>query len=144
MQEEETKTIYSMKVLLAEDGRVNQMVAVKMLEDRGHTVQLAEDGEMAVKLYREEAFDAVLMDVQMPRLDGYGATAAIRKVESTTGKHIPIIAMTANAMEGDREKCLEAGMDGYVAKPIQPEELYSTLESFPPASAPVEPGETHK
>ncbi len=119
-----------MKVLLAEDGRVNQMVAIKLLEKRGHSVVLAEDGQIAVELHARQRFDAILMDMQMPRMDGYSATKAIRKREMESGEHIPIIAMTANAMKGDREKCIEAGMDDYVAKPVRSEELYSVLEKY--------------
>ncbi len=122
-----------MKVLLAEDGRVNQMVAIKLLEKRGHSVVLAEDGQIAVELHAREPFDAILMDMQMPRMDGYAATKAIRKREVESGEHIPIIAMTANAMKGDREKCIEAGMDDYVAKPVRSDELYSVLEKYAPA-----------
>jgi signal transduction histidine kinase/DNA-binding response OmpR family regulator len=124
------REIPPMKVLLAEDGRVNQVVATKLLEGRGHEVTLAEDGQYAVDLQEQESFDAILMDVQMPRLDGYAATRAIRKREEETGKRIPIIAMTANAMKGDREKCLEAGMDNYVAKPVNSVELFATLEKY--------------
>ncbi len=119
-----------MKVLLAEDGRVNQMVAIKLLEKRGHSVVLAEDGQIAVDLHAGEPFDAILMDIQMPRMDGYAATKAIRTREETSGKHIAIIAMTANAMKGDRELCIDAGMDDYIAKPVRSDELYSILEKY--------------
>ncbi|NNM28384.1 MAG: response regulator, partial [Akkermansiaceae bacterium] len=122
--------VRSMKVLLAEDGRVNQVVATKLLEERGHTVMVANDGQAAVDIHGREPLDAILMDVQMPRLDGYAATRAIREMELKTGAHVPIIAMTANAMKGDREKCLEAGMDDYVAKPVRSTELFSVLEKF--------------
>ncbi len=126
------QAVRPMKILLAEDGRVNQMVATKILEDRGHKVVLAEDGQEAVELHESETepFDAILMDVQMPRLDGYAAASAIRKAERGTGEHIPIVAMTANALKGDREKCLAAGMDDYVAKPVRARELCAVLEKF--------------
>ncbi len=119
-----------MKVLLAEDGRVNQMVAIKLLEGRGHSVVLATNGRQALGALEREQFDAVLMDVQMPEMDGYEATGAIRENEKKTGAHIPIIAMTANAMKGDRESCIEAGMDDYVAKPVRSQELFTTLEKY--------------
>jgi CheY-like chemotaxis protein len=123
-----------MHVLLAEDGRVNQIVAVKLLEERGHRVTLAKDGAVAVEQFLDDTFDAILMDVHMPKLDGYGATAAIRAAESKNGSGpVPIIAMTANAMTGDRAKCLEAGMDDYLSKPIRPTELFSILERFHPS-----------
>ena len=124
------ESIAPMRVLLAEDGRINQMVAIKMLEEQGHSVFLAEDGREAVKLFEEGDFDVILMDVQMPEIDGYQATRAIRDSKRTGGAHIPIIAMTANAMKGDREKCLEAGMNDYIAKPVRAEELSSVLGKF--------------
>jgi CheY-like chemotaxis protein len=127
-----------MKILLAEDGRVNQMVATKILEDRGHKVVLAEDGQEAVERHAAEPFDAILMDVQMPRLDGYAAAVSIRQAERGTGKHVPIVAMTANALKGDREKCLAAGMDDYVAKPVRARELCAVLEKFAAAEPETE------
>ena len=130
-----------MKVLLAEDGRVNQMVARGMLEGRGHTVVVAADGQEAVEACQREAFDAILMDVQMPRMGGFDATRIIRAQERLTGRHTPIIAMTANAMKGDREVCLEAGMDDYLAKPVRSQELFEILEKYgaPAGGDPVEP-----
>ena len=115
-----------LRVLLAEDGRINQEVAINMLRQRGHEVVLAENGRIAVETFEtdEKGFDAVLMDVQMPELNGYEATRAIRD----RGGDLPIIAMTANAMKGDREKCLEAGMDEYIAKPVRSRELFRVLE----------------
>ena len=106
------------KVLLAEDNLVNQKVAVRFLEKRGHTVVLAESGEKALDAWRNQAFDIILMDVQMPEMDGFEATSRIREHEKSTSQHIPIIALTAHAMVGDRERCLAAGMDDYVSKPI--------------------------
>ena len=103
-----------LRILLAEDNRVNQMVAVRILEKQGHTVAVVGDGQAALTALAQEAFDLVLMDIQMPVLDGLEATAAIRAQEKTQGTHVPIIAMTAHAMRGDRERCLAAGMDGYV------------------------------
>jgi len=118
----------SLHVLLAEDGVVNQKVAVSLLEQRGHKVTVANNGRRAVAAFDSESFDVVLMDIQMPTMDGFEATAVIRKKEKATGGHIPIIAMTAHAMKGDRERCFEAGMDGYIAKPIRAKDLYETIE----------------
>jgi two-component system, sensor histidine kinase and response regulator len=117
-------------VLLAEDSPVNQQVAVRLLERRGHDTVVVGNGREAVDAIARETFDVVLMDVQMPELDGLAATRAIRARELETGGHLPIIAMTANAMKGDREECLAAGMDAYLAKPVRAAELYAAVESF--------------
>jgi len=122
------QSLAPMKLLLAEDGRVNQLVAIKMLEDRGHEVTLACNGREALELLASQTFDAILMDIQMPEMNGFEATLAIRQSEAGTDRHVPIIAMTANAMKGDREQCLDAGMDDYIAKPIHSTELYPLLE----------------
>jgi two-component system sensor histidine kinase/response regulator len=119
-----------LRILLAEDNRVNQLLAVRLLEKRGHEVAVAGNGEEALEALDRRAFDLVLMDVQMPEMDGLQATAAIRKREVKSGKHIPIIAMTAHAMAGDKERCLEAGMDDYITKPIRPEQLVDVLERY--------------
>lgn len=121
------------RILLAEDGAINQMVACNLLENRGHAVVVAGTGREALAALERDNFDLVLMDMQMPEMDGLEATAAIRERERTTGDHIPIIAMTANVMKGDRERCLEAGMDDYLAKPIRPRELYDMIEGTSPA-----------
>ncbi len=117
----------SLRILLAEDGLINQRVAINLLQMLGHTVVVAANGREAVAAWQREAFDAVLMDVHMPEMDGYDATAAIRRQEQASGRHTPIIALTANAMQGDREQCLEAGMDGYLAKPITRQQLSYAL-----------------
>jgi PAS domain S-box-containing protein len=117
-----------LRVLLAEDNVINQKVGVRLLEKRGHTVQVVSNGREALEALSRESFDLVLMDVQMPVMDGLEAAAAIRKQEQTSGRHLPILAMTAHAMKGDREMCLTAGMDGYVAKPIQPRELFDAID----------------
>jgi two-component system sensor histidine kinase/response regulator len=127
------------RVLLAEDHPVNQKLAKRLLEKRGHTVLLANNGKEAVEILKAQGADLVLMDVQMPEMDGLEATAVIRREEMTHGSHIPIIAMTAHAMKGDRDRCLEAGMDGYVSKPIKVEELFNTMEQLMPAASTTHP-----
>ncbi len=136
--------ITGMKLLLAEDNHVNQMVACMMLEKMGHHVVVANHGEEAIVLLREQDFDAVLMDVQMPTLDGLSATQEIRRLEMQGqhfGQHqrIPIVAMTAHAMRGDRERCLEAGMDEYVSKPISPVAIKNILQRIAAVRAPCAP-----
>lgn len=121
------------RILLAEDGTINQLVAVGFLERRGHQVTVVSDGQLALEAIEKESFDVVLMDVQMPNMDGFAATAAIRQREAGTDRRLPVIAMTANAMKGDRERCLAAGMDDYVPKPVEPETLFRAVESFPAA-----------
>ena len=116
------------RVLLAEDNPVNKKVAVRLLEKRGHSVVTAGNGIEAVAAFERQPFDAVLMDVQMPEMDGLEAAAEIRVRERHTGARIPIIAITAHAMPGDRERCLKAGMDDYILKPIQPAELFAAIE----------------
>jgi signal transduction histidine kinase/ActR/RegA family two-component response regulator len=123
-----------LRILLAEDNAVNQKLAVKLLEKRGHRVTVGADGQMALDLFEKGGFDLILMDVQMPGMDGLEATAAIRDRERGTGRHIPIIAMTAHAGHGYAEKCLAAGMDGYVTKPIQPLDLFAAIQRLAPIS----------
>ncbi len=115
-------------ILLAEDNPVNQKVAVHLLQKKGHRVTVVENGRQALEILEKEKFDLVLMDVQMPEMDGFEATRKIREREKVGDKHLPVVAMTAHAMKGDREKCLEAGMDDYLAKPLYPEELYRVIE----------------
>ncbi len=119
-----------LSILLAEDNKINQKVAVRLLEKRGHSVEVAYDGAEALALLKLGHFDLILMDIQMPTLDGLEATAVIRENEKETGAHIPIIGLTAHAMKGDKERFLAAGMDGYVPKPIQSKELFETLEKW--------------
>jgi two-component system, sensor histidine kinase and response regulator len=119
-----------LRVLLAEDNVVNQRLAVRLLEKRGHRVVVAATGLEALKALEAENFDLVLMDVQMPEMDGLEATAILRENEKTTGLHQPVVALTAHAMKGDREKCIEGGMDGYLTKPIRPQELDQLLEIY--------------
>jgi len=117
-------------VLLAEDNIINQKLAVKILENRGHKVTVVENGEEAVETLDKGTFDVILMDVQMPKMDGFQATREIRRREVATKKHQPIIAMTAHAMVGDKEKCLEAGMDGYISKPLKPLDLLRSIDEL--------------
>ena len=124
----------SLDILLAEDNAVNQKLAIRLLERRGHRVTLATDGLQAVAAARSGRFDVILMDVQMPHMDGMEATATIRDAERAHGVHVPIVAMTAHAMKGDAERCLEAGMDGYVAKPIDARQLFATIDTVTASS----------
>jgi signal transduction histidine kinase/CheY-like chemotaxis protein len=117
-------------ILLAEDNPVNQTLAVRLLEKRGYRVTVVENGRAALEALEKDRFDAVLMDVQMPQMDGFEATAAIRRNEKRAGGHIPIIAMTAHALKGDQERCLAAGMDAYISKPIRTSELFAAIEKL--------------
>jgi PAS domain S-box-containing protein len=125
-----------LRILVAEDNPVNQQVAVGLLERAGHAVRLADNGREALGLLDEEAFDLVLMDVQMPELDGLETTAAIRQRERSTGRHIPIVAVTAHTMKGDADRCLAAGMDAYVAKPLRVPELFAAIKVLTGGSQP--------
>jgi two-component system sensor histidine kinase/response regulator len=116
------------RILLAEDHAVNQTLAVRLLEKRGYIVSVAGNGIEALAALQKESFDLVLMDVQMPGMDGLEATAVIRERERPTGRHIPIVAMTAHALKSDEERCLSAGMDAYVSKPIRINELFAKIE----------------
>ncbi len=122
-------------ILIAEDNLVNQKLAARLLEKQGHTSLIANNGREAVEAWETEAFDAVLMDMQMPVMDGLEATREIRAKEQQLGKHVTIIAMTANAMTGDRERCLEAGMDEYIPKPVDVMKLEEVLEKINPQAS---------
>jgi CheY-like chemotaxis protein len=128
-----------LRILLTEDNAVNQLLALRILEKQGHVVVVVDNGAKALKACQENTFDLILMDVQMPVMDGVEATAAIREKERTTGKHVPIVAMTAHAMAGDRMRFLKAGMDGYVSKPIHLQELLEAIESVLSVTAPSNP-----
>jgi signal transduction histidine kinase/DNA-binding response OmpR family regulator len=117
-------------ILLAEDNLINQRLAARLLEKRGYSVTVVNNGEEVLEQLIQQDFDLVLMDIQMPRIDGFQATNLIRRQEQDTGRRVPIVAMTAHAMQGDRERCLEAGMDGYLSKPIQSHTLYQTIEDL--------------
>ena len=116
------------EILVAEDNLVNQKLTVRLLEKRGFAVTVAGDGKLALDELERKSFDLVLMDVQMPNMDGFKTTAAIREKEKSTGKHIPIVAMTAHALKGDQERCLAAGMDAYVSKPVRTNELFAAID----------------
>jgi len=120
----------SLNILLAEDNQVNQLVMQRLLTKRGHQVTIAANGRLACEALKNQAFDLVFMDVQMPEMDGFEATAAIRKEHQTDSVRVPIIALTAHAMTGDQERCLAAGMDGYMSKPINPSELDAVLLKY--------------
>jgi CheY-like chemotaxis protein/HPt (histidine-containing phosphotransfer) domain-containing protein len=122
-------------ILVAEDNVVNQRLAASLLARRGHKVTIAADGRQALAAIGRERFDVVLMDVQMPEMGGFEATAAIRALERENGSHVPIIAMTAHAMKGDREHCLAAGMDEYLTKPLDPRQLCALVEQVAPEGA---------
>jgi CheY-like chemotaxis protein len=119
-----------LRVLVAEDNIVNQKVAARMLEKLGCRVDVVANGREALAVLNQCPYDLVFMDCQMPEMDGYAATAALRLREQQTGQHLPIIAMTANVMPGDREDCLQAGMDDYVSKPVQRSELVAMLQKW--------------
>jgi len=117
------------RILLAEDHEVNQRLARRILEKGGHNVATAVTGVEAIAAWRAGDFDVILMDVQMPEMDGFEATMQIRAEEQRTGRHVHIIAMTAHAMTGDRERCLAAGMDAYIAKPIRAADLLELIRA---------------
>src|SRR5258706_5519160 len=119
-----------LRILLAEDNPINQKLALILLQKAGYSVDAVETGTQAIEKVQAHHYNAVLMDVQMPEMDGFEATHQIRVQEKITGQHIPIIAMTAHAMQGDRERCLEAGMDDYVTKPLEPKVLFSALDRW--------------
>jgi PAS domain S-box-containing protein len=120
----------ALNILLAEDNPVNSRLAERLLQKGGHVVHIAKDGTQVLDALDQSTFDLILMDIQMPELDGIAATAAIREMERETGAHIPIVAMTAHAMEGDKERFMSAGMDAYVAKPIKPKVLFATIDNL--------------
>jgi PAS domain S-box-containing protein len=137
--ESDQPTSRRLRILLAEDNPINQNLAVRLLGKQGHEVIVANNGNEAVAALEQKPFDLVLMDLQMPQMDGLEATAAIRAREASKGSHVPIIAMTAFAMIGDKEKCLEAGMDGYISKPVRAKELFETIDRLA-ANPPTTPG----
>jgi signal transduction histidine kinase/CheY-like chemotaxis protein len=133
------KVSAGLRILVAEDNPVNQVLSRRLLEKRGHTVVIANNGVEAITILEAEGFDAALMDLQMPEMDGYDTTRAIRNKERVSGKHLPIIALTAHAMKGDEASCLACGMDGYISKPIRTAELVAILERLVPVKLHPEP-----
>jgi CheY-like chemotaxis protein len=121
------------RVLLVEDNAVNRAIAIRLLEKRGHHVTAVENGALAVDITEHEQFDIVLMDVQMPVMDGLTATANIRTRERERGGHVPIVAVTAHALDQDRQRCLAAGMDDYLPKPIRTPDLFAAIAKYCPA-----------
>jgi len=121
-----------LRILIAEDNPVNERVARRLLEKQGHTVIVAHNGREALAVAQSEKLDVILMDVQMPEMDGFAATAAIRDMETRTGQHVPIVGVTAHATARDRKLCLAAGMDTYLSKPIRPEMLFAAIDEIVP------------
>src|SRR5438067_153239 len=135
-----------LRILLAEDNPVNERVARRLLEKQGHTVLVARSGREALAIARSEALDVILMDVQMPEMDGFAATAAIRDMEAKTGRRVPIVGVTAHATARDRRLCLAAGMDTYLSKPIRPDMLFAAIDEVIPgreraSAAPMQDGQ---
>jgi two-component system sensor histidine kinase/response regulator len=134
------ESVRKLRILVAEDNAVNQAVIIRVLQKMGHATVLAHNGKEALAFASAENFDVVFMDVQMPEMDGLAATGAIRESEKNGGRHLPIFAMTAHAMKGDRERCLDAGMDGYITKPVRFSDIEQTLAGLPsPTEMPARP-----
>jgi CheY-like chemotaxis protein len=132
----------ALRVLVAEDNPTNQTLILALLEQRGHDVSIVNNGRLAVERATQQPFDVVLMDVQMPEMGGLEATAAIRAAEQKTGGRVPIVALTARAMTGDREQCLAAGMDAYVPKPLRAEELFAVIDALAGSRGATAPSES--
>ena len=113
-----------------EDNRINQKLVARLLERRGYQVTVADNGVQALATLERQQFELILMDIQMPEMGGFETTQRIREKERTSGSHIPIVAITANVMKGDRERCIQTGMDDYVPKPVMPEEMFRVMESL--------------
>jgi CheY-like chemotaxis protein len=128
-EQETAACLRRLSILLAEDNPMNQKLATRLLEKRGHRITTVNNGREAVEALHEKDYDIVLMDVQMPEMDGWKATQAIRQMEQATGQHIPILALTAHAMKEYEELCYQAGMDGFLTKPLMPRQLYEAVES---------------
>ncbi len=124
-----------LRILVAEDNSVNRKLAARLLENEGHSVEVATTGQEALAAFERSRFDLVLMDIQMPQMDGLQAAASMREMEREQGTYTPILALTAHAMKGDRERCLASGMDGYLTKPIQPNELFEAIQSVTRSAA---------
>ena len=135
---------HALHILVAEDNPINRRLALRLLEKQGHTVTTVETGKQALARLEKETFDLVLMDIQMPEMDGLETTRAIRKKEAQTGAHLPIIAMTAHAMQRDRQRCIEAGMDNYISKPIKRDEFFKTIAELAVPPTDVQPAQTEQ
>jgi CheY-like chemotaxis protein len=122
------------RILVAEDYALNRKLALRMLTRAGYACEVVDDGRKVLEAVARQRYDMILMDCQMPEVDGFTATRQIRRLEAIEGGHVPIVAMTANAMKGDRERCIQAGMDDYLSKPIQVEALYALLTRYLPDS----------
>jgi PAS domain S-box-containing protein len=133
----ERDPIHGLRILVAEDNPVNQLLATRLLEKRGHLVRVVGNGRLALEAIAKDSYHLVLMDVQMPEMDGMEATSALRKREASSGTHLVVIGVTAHALKGDRERCLEAGMDGYLSKPIRTQELDEVLASYSPTDTKI-------
>jgi CheY-like chemotaxis protein len=131
----------SLRILLAEDSLVNQKLALLLLQKQGHDVVVANNGQEAVQAWESREFDLLLMDVQRPVMDGFEASRLIRQREQATGRHVPIVALTAHALKGDRERCLEAGMDDYLSKPVHAADLYRMILKVTQPAAAAEEGQ---
>lgn len=130
MKRESASEVTEGNILVVEDHPINQKLMTRLLEIHGFRVVIADNGRQALELFARELFDLVLMDMQMPDMDGLEATRRIREQEEGTGRRIPIIALTANAFPGDRERCLDAGMDGYLSKPVRSDDLLALLRHY--------------
>ncbi len=137
-ENQSTAPAHKLHILMAEDNPINQRVTVGILKKRGHSVVAVENGLEALDALRTQPFNLILMDVQMPEMDGFACTKAIRQQEQTSGGHVPIVALTARAMKGDRDLCLSAGMDGYIAKPVNPRDLVATVERLARTDLPAD------
>jgi CheY-like chemotaxis protein len=131
---EPPQDVHRLEVLVAEDDRINQRVTQRLLENLGYSPEIVSNGKLAFERAMEKRFDVILMDVQMPEMDGITAVKKIREAEGPKGIHTPVIALTAHAMKGDIDACLAAGMDDYIAKPVRPDQIKSSIEALVPSS----------
>jgi two-component system sensor histidine kinase/response regulator len=129
-EDQTIKTLRQLSILLAEDNAMNQKLATRLLEKRGHKITTVSNGREAIEALEASLFDLILMDVQMPEMDGWRATELIRERERVTGGHIPILALTAHAMKHDQQRCLDVGMDGFLSKPFEPPRLYEAVDNI--------------
>lgn len=128
----------TLNILVVEDNPINQLIATRLLEKAGHSVRLADNGRVALEILRDQGFDLVLMDLSMPEMDGFTATRLIRERETGTSQRLPIVAFTANTLQGERERCAQVGMDGFVSKPVDPATLLQVIAEALVRSRPTE------